>query len=101
MLEAVKTTSHVSLVNAIRDIIEDNYDDKTVEYDELESDADYFINKVDGNKNIDIIIQNNGTKLSNSEIEDIIELYNKTVYNQDSELKYEYKNNRHKFKIIE
>lgn len=101
MLEAVKTTSHVSLVNAIRDIIEDNYDDKTVEYDELESDADYFINKVDGNKNIDIIIQNNGTKLSNSEIEDIIGLYNKTVYNQESELKYEYKNNRHKFKIIE
>jgi len=89
MLRSIKHTEHVSLINAIKSVIENNFVDTTVEYDELESTADIFITK--GSKNTTIKVYIGDNKLNESDIIDIIDKYQETVYNQETDIDYEFK----------
>lgn len=99
MLKSVKTTSHVSLVNAIKDIMQEQYPNNSVQYDESESDADIFITKKDSNNVIKIHIQTQNITINDEDIAEIINQYNETVYNQDSSVEYDA--DKLLFKIIE
>jgi hypothetical protein len=89
MSRSIKHTEHVSLINAIKSVIENKFVDTTVEYDELESTADIFITKGSENTTIKVYIGDN--TLDESDIIDIIDEYQETVYNQETHIDYEFK----------
>lgn len=101
MLKTVKATSNVQLVHAIRDVLEDTYPDKTVEYNDADCNANLFITKGEKNNIIKIHIQNCDVEITDSDIDAIIRKFNNTVYHRESNVEYVENATSTTFKVIE